>query len=209
MEEDFDVPSTSVNFFTGALEKSTEERRSKIPHSLPVGVSVEAIKAGQNLSQMLAEGELDAIFTATKPSSFDTSEHVTYLFPNFKEVEARYYKRTGIFPIMHVIALKRSVYNAHPWVAKTLTKAFQQALDIAYDAMTERAALRYMLPWLEDHVRETQALMGEQKWWQDGFAPNRPVLDKFLEYSYRQGLAKRKFEPEELFAPNTLESFVV
>ena len=209
MEDDFDVPLTSVKFFVGAIEHSAEERRSKIPHSLPKGVSVTAIKPGQNLSQMLADGELDAIFSATKPSSFDTSEHVTYLFPNFKEVEADYYKRTGIFPIMHVIALKRSVYHAHPWVAKTLTKAFQKALDIGYEAMAERAALRYMLPWLEDHVRETQALMGEQRWWQDGFAPNRHVLEKFLEYSYKQGLAKRKFEPEELFAPNTLESFVL
>lgn len=209
MEEEFHVPIASVKFFTGAIEKSTEERRSKIPHSLPEGVSVEAIKPGQNLSQMLADGELDAIFTATKPSSFDTSEHVTYLFPNFKDVEAEYYKRTNIFPIMHVIAIKRSVYNASPWVAKTLTKAFQQALDISYEALEERAALRYMLPWLEDHVRETKALMGEQKWWQDGFAQNRHVLDKFLWYSYKQGLAKRKFEPEDLFAPNTLESFVV
>ena len=209
MEDDVGVPITSVELYTGAIEHSTEERRSKIPHSLPEGVSVMNIKPGQNLSQMLADGELDAIFSATKPSSFDTSEHVTYLFPNFKEVEAEYYKRTGIFPIMHVIALKRSVYNDHPWVAKTLTKAFQKALDIAYDAMAERAALRYMLPWLEDHVRETQALMGEQKWWKDGFAPNRHVLDKFLEYSYKQGLAKRKFELEELFAPNTLETFVL
>lgn len=209
MEEDFGVPITSVKFFTGAIEPSAEERRSKIPHSLPEGVSVTAIKPGQNLSQMLADGELDAIFSATKPSSFATCEHVTYLFPNFKEVEADYYRRTGIFPIMHVIALKRSVYHAHPWVAKSLTKAFQKALDIAQDAMEERAALRYMLPWLEDHVRETKALMGEQRWWKDGFAPNRHVLDKFLEYSYKQGLANKKHEPEDLFAPNTLETFVL
>ena len=209
MEDEFGVPITSVEFYTGAIEHSAEERRSKIPHSLPEGVSVTAINPGQNLSAMLADGELDAIFSATKPSSFDTCEHVTYLFPNFKQVEADYYQRTRIFPIMHVIALKRSVYKANPWVAKTLTKAFQEASNIAYDAMKERAALRYMLPWLEDHVRETQALMGEQMWWQDGFAPNRHVLDKFLTYSYKQGLASRKFNPEELFAPSTLETYVL
>lgn len=209
MEDEFGVPTTSVYFYTGAIERSANERRSKIPHSLPEGVSVTAIKPGQDLSTMLADGELDAIFSATKPSSFNTCEDVTYLFPNFKEVEANYYQRTGIFPIMHVITLKRSIYDTHPWVAKTLTNAFQEALDIAYDSMAERAALRYMLPWLEDHVRETQALMGEEKWWQDGFAPNRHVLDKFLEYSYKQGLANRKFKPEELFAPNTLETFVL
>ncbi|KAK3719094.1 hypothetical protein LTR37_004658 [Vermiconidia calcicola] len=209
MEEEFGVPITSVQFFTGAIEKSAEERRTKVHHSLPEGVSVTAIKAGQNLGQLLADGEIDAIFSATKPSSFDTCDHVTHLFPNFKQVEAEYFKRTGIFPIMHVVAIKRSVYNANPWIAKTLTKAFQKSLDIAYEAIQERAALRYMLPWLEEHVSETQALMGQQRWWQDGFRENKHVLDKFLEYSFKQGLAKRKFGAHELFAPNTLESFVV
>lgn len=209
MEEEFGVPLTAVEFFTGAIEHSAEERRSKIPHTLPEGVRVTPIQPGQNLSQMLADGELDAVFSATKPSSMNTSKSVTYLFPNFKEVEAEYYKRTGIFPIMHVIALKRSVFDAHPWVAQSLTKAFAAALDISYEAMAERAALRYMLPWLEDHVRETQSLMGEGKWWKDGLSANRHVLEKFLQYSYRQGLAKREFRPEELFAPNALESFVL
>ena len=209
MEEDFDVPISSVDWYVGAIEHSEEERRSKVPHTLPEGVNVTPIKPGQNLSQMLADGELDAIFSATKPSSFDTCDVVTYLFPDFKTAEAEYFQRTGIFPIMHVVALKRSVYNAHPWVAKTLTKAFQKSLEISYEAMFERAALRYMLPWLEDHVRETQALMGQQKWWQDGFQNNKHVLDKFLEYSFKQGLAKRQYEARELFAPNTLETFVL
>lgn len=209
MEDEFGVPLTAVEFFTGAIEPSVEERRSKIPHTLPEGVRVTPIQPGQNLSQMLANGELDAVFSATKPSSIDTSKNVTYLFSNFKEVEADYYKRTGIFPIMHVIAMKRSVFDAHPWVAKSLTKAFAAALDISYEAIAERAALRYMLPWLEDHVRETQHLMGERRWWKDGLSANRHVLEKFLQYSYRQGLAKREFTPEELFAPNTLESFVL
>lgn len=157
---------------------------------------------------MLADGELDAIFSATKPSSFDTCPHVTYLFPNFKEVEAEYYKRTGIFPIMHVVVLKRSLYEANPWVAKSLQKAFARSLEVAYDPMCERAALRYMLPWLEKHVAETKSLMGD-RWWKDGFEENRHVLDTFLDYSYKQGLAKRKVEPEELFAPNTLQSFII
>jgi 4,5-dihydroxyphthalate decarboxylase len=160
---------------------------------------------------MLADGELDAIFSATKPSSFDTApEKVTHLFPNYKEVEADYYARTNIFPIMHVVAIKRAVYEANPWIAKTLTKAFGKALDMAYEPLQERAALRYMLPWLDDHVTETKKLMGgKEKWWQDGFEENKHVLEKFLEYSFNQGLAKRKFKPEELFAPSSLESYVL
>ena len=85
------MPITSVDFYIGAIEHSAEERRSKIPHSLPEGVSVIVIKPGQNLSAMLVDRELDVIFSATKPSSFNTCEYVTYLFPNFKEVEVDYY----------------------------------------------------------------------------------------------------------------------
>jgi 4,5-dihydroxyphthalate decarboxylase len=210
MEEEFDVPISSVHFFTGAIEASDRPRHSKVAHSYPPGVTVTAIEQGQNLSQMLADGAIDAIFSATKPSSFDTSSDVARLFPDFKKVEAEYYARTGIFPIMHVVALKRTVYEANPWIAKTLTKAFAEALDMAYEPLRERAALRYMLPWLEDHVEETRALMGgAERWWQDGFEANKHVLEKFLEYSFNQGLAKRRFKPEELFAPSSLESYVV
>lgn len=158
---------------------------------------------------MLEIGEIDAIFSATKPSCVNRSAHCTYLFPNFKSVEAEYYERTKIFPIMHVIAIKRSVFNANPWIARTLQKAFEEALKIGYEVLQERAALRYMLPWLEEHVRETETLLGDSKYWKDGFEENKHVIDRFLEYSHKQGLAKRRFEAQELFAPNTLESFVV
>jgi len=210
MEEDFHVPSTSVKFFTGAIEPSEKPRISKISHSPPPGVSITPISQGQNLSQMLADGELDAIFSATKPSSFTTHpDTVKRLFPNFKEVEAEYFARTGIFPIMHVIALKRSVYEANPWIAKTLTKAFAQSLELGYEPLRERAALRYMLPWLEEHVEEAERLMGSSRWWRDGFEENRHVIEKFLEYSFDQGLAKRRFKAEELFAAPALENFVL
>ncbi|KAB5575344.1 4,5-dihydroxyphthalate decarboxylase [Coniochaeta sp. 2T2.1] len=211
MEEEFGVPITSVHFFTGNIEPSDRPRHSKVSHTYPEGVSVTAIGPGKSLSQMLADGEIDAIFSATKPSSFDTRpDRVTHLFPNYKEVEADYFTRTHIFPIMHVVAIKRAVYEANPWIAKTLTKAFGKALELAYEPLQERAALRYMLPWLDDHVAETKKLMGgKERWWQDGFEENKHVLEKFLEYSYNQGLANRKFKPEELFAPSSLESFVL
>ncbi|KAF2093198.1 4,5-dihydroxyphthalate decarboxylase [Rhizodiscina lignyota] len=208
MEDEFGVPINSVEWFVGAIEPSPDERISKVWHSVPADVKITAIERGKNLSQMLADGELDAIFSATKPSSFD-GKTITHLFPNFKEVEAEYYQRTKIFPIMHVIALKRDVYDANPWIAKVLQKAFEKAMDIGYEALEERAALRYMLPWLDDHYEETQRLFGEKKYWKDGFDENKHVLEKFLEYSFNQGLAKRKFKPEELFAPNTLESYVL
>jgi 4,5-dihydroxyphthalate decarboxylase len=211
LEEYYGVPMSSVQFFVGAIEKSDHERISKVPHSLPADITVVAIKHGQNLSDMLANGEIDAIFSASRPSSFDTQpDKVGRLFPNFKQVEAEYYQQTKIFPIMHVVALKRSVYEANPWIAKTLTKAFAQALEMGYEPLQERSALRYMLPWLEEHVEETQRLMGgDPRYWKDGFAENRHVIEKFLEYHHRQGLSKRRLSPEEIFAPNALESFVL
>lgn len=203
MEEEFGVSATEVEFFTGAIEPSETERKSKVPHTLPPGVKLTAIKQGQNLSKMLEDGELDAVFSASRPSSVGRSSHCTYLFQDFKAVEADYFKRTAILPIMHVIAIKRTVYDANPWIATELQKAFAKAKELAKDALVERAALRYMLPWLEDHVRETQVIMGED-WWKDGFDENKHVIEKFLSYSYSQGLAKRRYKAEELFAPGTL-----
>lgn len=211
MEEEFGVPLTSVHFYTGNIEPSAHPRHSKVPHTLPAGISVTAIAPGQSLSAMLAAGELDAIFSATEPSCLASApDRVGHLFPDYKAVEADYFARTAIFPIMHVVAIKRAVYEANPWIAKTLTKAFGAALEAAYEPLRERAALRYMLPWLDDHVAETKRLMGgRERWWVDGFEENRHVLEKFLEYSYNQGLAKRRFKPEELFAPSSLETYVL
>lgn len=211
MEEEFGVPATAVHFFTGNIEPSDRPRHSKVHHAYPEGVSVTAIAPGKSLSQMLADGELDAVFSATEPSSLAAApDRVGHLFPDYKAVEADYFARTRIFPIMHVVAIRRPVYEANPWIAKTLTKAFAAALEAAYEPLRERAALRYMLPWLDDHVAETKRLMGgAERWWVDGFEENRHVLEKFLEYSHNQGLAKRRFRPEELFAPSSLETYVL
>jgi 4,5-dihydroxyphthalate decarboxylase len=208
MEEEFGVPTTQVEFFTGAVEPSETQRKSKVPHNLPPGVKVTAIRQGQNLSQMLQDGELDAIFSASRPSCVGRSDHCTYLFPDFKTVEADYFKRTGIFPIMHVIAIRREIYEANPWIAGELQKALAISRELAHEVILERSALRYMLPWLEEHVNETRAIMGED-WWKDGFDNNKHVIDKFLAYSYSQGLAARLYKAEELFAPGTLEAFVI
>lgn len=209
LEEHYGVPLSSIKFYVGAVEESAHERVSKVSHSLPSNINVVAIQKGQNLSAMLANGEIDALFCANKPSCFAISPNVGYLFPNFKQVEADYYSKTQIFPIMHVVALRRSLYEKHPWIAKSLTKAFAQSLEMAYEPLRERSALRYMLPWLEDHVEETQRLMGTAKWWQDGFEPNKHGIDKFLEYHHQQGLSPRRLKAEEIFAPNTLETFVL
>lgn len=208
LQDDYGVEPESMVWFQGAVEHSPEPRPEKLKFNLPDGLRLAAIPAGKSLSQMLVDGELDAIFSATQPSAYGKYSHVQRLFPNFKSVEQDYFRRTGIMPIVHFVVIKRSVYEANPWVAQTLQKAFAASLEYAYEAIKERGELRYILPWLEDHLQETREAMGH-RYWQDGFNENRHVIDKLLEYSYGQELAKKRHQPEDLFAPNCLEAFVV
>ncbi|KIM85605.1 hypothetical protein PILCRDRAFT_816817 [Piloderma croceum F 1598] len=209
MEEHYDLPQSSMQWFTGAVEPSATERKEKIKLDLPSNLNVTPIGPGKCLSQMLADGDIDVLFSATQPSSFNTSDNVGHLFEDFKEVEKEYLKKTGIFPIMHVIVIKRSIHEQHPWLARSVTKAFASSLEYAYDAISERAALRYMLPWLQDHVEETRKAFGTDRYWEDGLEKNRHVIQKFLEYSYGQGLAKKLWKPEEIFAASATESYVI
>jgi len=141
------------------------------------------------------------------PSTFAGGrDKVTRLFPNFREVEQQYFRDTGIFPIMHAIVIRRDVYEQNRWIAQSLFKAFVEAQRQTYDDLYVTAALKAMLPWLTDHVEETRALMGDD-YWSYGFARNRPTLATFLRYHHEQGLSKRLLTPEELFAPEAMESF--
>ncbi|KAJ7142180.1 4,5-dihydroxyphthalate decarboxylase [Mycena filopes] len=214
LEEEFGLKYDAPHYFTGNVEPSDVERKEKVPLNLADSVKIQAIPKGKCLAQMLADGEIDALESATAPSTFGKHPDVGRLFPNAMEVEQEYFKRTGIFPIMHVIVVKQAVLKENPWVARSLTKAFAASLEYAYSAIHERGALRYILPWLQFHVEETQTVMcadgGEQRWWQDGLTTqNRRTLDKFLEYSFNQGLAKKKWRVEELFAAGSLEGFVL
>lgn len=208
LSDDHGVKVTDVEYRTGALNPGVGRREEKIPLDLPPEISVTPIADGENLSDLLAAGELDAIYTAPPPASFGTVPHVRRLFEDFVEVEKDYFRRTGIFPIMHVVALKRELVAAHPWVARSLMKAFDAALEVAVDDLRQGAALKVMLPWLHQHVQETVDALGDQ-WWPYGIEPNRTVLETFLRYSHEQGLASTLRAPEELFAAGTAESFRV
>ena len=123
-----------------------------------------------------------------------------------RTAEEAYWRETGVFPIMHTVVIRRDLYERSPWVAQSLHKAFVAAQRRTYADLRETAALKAMLPWLTRHVEEARALMGDD-YWSYGFAPNRAALATFLRYHHEQGLSKRLLAPEELFAPETLESF--
>jgi 4,5-dihydroxyphthalate decarboxylase len=207
LSDDYNIPVASVRYFHGGEEEPG--RHEKIPLSLPPEIHLESIGAGKTLSAMLESGEIDALYTARMPSTFrNGTGRVRRLFEDYEAVEKDYYSRTKIFPIMHVIALRRDVYDESPWIAQSLFKAFAQAKKIAWAELYESGALPVMLPWLVGHVEKTRELMGAD-FWPYGLAPNLRALETFLRYSFEQGLAKRRLKPEELFAPESLESFKV
>jgi 4,5-dihydroxyphthalate decarboxylase len=206
LHDDYGVRVQDVRFFTGGVE--SPGRHEKVGFPPPPGVSIEPIGPDQTLSDMLAAGELDAVISASVPPSFDTSDDVVRLFPNYKEVEQDYYRRTGIFPIMHVIVIRRDVLAEEPWIARSLMKAFDEALEVAKADLRYRSSLKVMLPWLVDHVEETRAIMGED-YFDYGIEKNRGVLEAFLRYHHDQGLSKSLRTPEEIFAPSAQGSYVI
>ena len=207
LQDEYGVDPASPEYLTGGEEEPG--RYEKLKLDLPEKFKVKPIGSGQTLAQMIADGEIDAMHTARTPSTFHTRPgSVKRLFEDYVEVEKAYYRKTKIFPIMHTIVIRRELYDANRWIAQSLYKAFVQAQRRIYENLGTTMANASMLPWQAAHVEEARALLGED-WWPYGVGPNRHVLDTFLRYHHEQGLSKRRLKVEELFAPETLESFRV
>ena len=207
LSDHYGVPVDSVTYCTGGEEEPNRPEKLKL--DLPPNIRVERIGDTQTLSQMLLDGEIDALYTARTPSSFHLGGgRVRRLFEDYPEVERQYFRDTAIFPIMHTVANRRDVYEANRWVAQSLYKAFVEAQRKTYEDLQESAALKTMLPWLTAHVEEARREMGDD-FWPYGLDRNRKALDTFLRYHFEQGLSKRLLTPEELFAPESLEFFKI
>jgi 4,5-dihydroxyphthalate decarboxylase len=207
LSDEYGVKVTDAQHFTGGEEEPG--RTEKLALDLPPAIRVERIGPDQTLARMLADGELDALYTARAPSTFHTRpQDVRRLFPDYVAVERDYFARTRVFPIMHTVVIRRELYERHRWCARELYKAFVRAQAVTYRDLAETAAHKAMLPWLTAHVEDARRTLGED-WWAYGLEPNRHVLETFLRYHHEQGLSKRRFAPEELFAPETLEAFKV
>jgi 4,5-dihydroxyphthalate decarboxylase len=207
LSDHYGVPVDSVTYYTGGEEEPNRPEKLKL--DLPSNIRVEQIGADKTLSQMLLDGEIDALYTARMPSSYVNGKgRVKRLFENYIDVERQYFRDTKMFPIMHTVVLKREVYEANRWAAQSLYKALIESQQRTYADLNETAALKSMLPWLNAHVEETRKEMGDD-FWPYGLDKNRENLRTFLRYSHEQGLSKRLLEPEEIFAPETLESFKI
>lgn len=207
LADEYDVPVASPSYVTGGLHDPG--RPEKLTLDLPADIRIEPIAPGETLSELLAAGEIDALYTPRAPRSFAAGDgRVRRLFTNSGAAEVDYFQRTGIFPIMHVVVLRRDVYEQNRWLARSLFDAFTEGKRLCEENFEETAALRYMLPWLLDEVDRTREVMGRD-FWPYGLPGNVEVLRTFLRYAEAQGIAARHLEPEELFAPETLETTLV
>ncbi len=206
-QDEYGVSPGDIKWRSGGEE--TPGRVEKVELRLPPDIDLEPIPPDKTLSQMLDDGELDALFTARAPSSFKRgSPNVARLFENYREVEEQYYQKTGIFPIMHTVIIREEVYKKNPWIAMNLYKALCQAKEVAVNTYTKTAALHLTLPWINSDVERLKNVLGED-WWPYGLSKNRKNLETFLRYHHEQGLSARQMAVDELFAPETLDEYKI
>lgn len=175
-------------------------RIEKVELRLPAGLHITPVP-DKSLAQMLSSGELDAAISARDPGG-------KRLFENSQDIEEAYFRRTGIYPIMHVIVLRREVYQRDRWIAMNLFKAFEQAKRQSTQRLVDIGLSHVPMPWQAEHARRWREMAGED-FWPYGIEPNRRTLEPFLQYAFEQGVAQRQLKPEELFAPETRESFKI
>jgi len=200
LQHEYGVMMEDIQWFIGGLTTATQ--RPLIPLKLPGKIKIVFLLAERTLDGMLESGELDALLAIYIPSIFQKgSPRIARLFPNYYDTEQDYYRRTGIFPIMHTVALRDDIYREHPWAARSVYRAFCEARDLAVDGLYDTDALRLSLPWLIHHVEETWRVLGKD-FWAYGLEPNRPTLQAIGQYVYEQGFSPRIVSPDELFAPN-------
>ena len=149
---------------------------------------------------MLEDGELQAIIGTGVPEAFGRNPDIVRLYPDYRAAEMDYYRRTKIFPIMHLIAVRRDVYDKHPLVAGSLFKAFSQAKDIEYEKMRYRGTLRYMLPWMHAEIDDLDKVFGGDPW-PYGVEANRPTLEALARYLAEQGIIAKAPRVDDLFVP--------
>jgi 4,5-dihydroxyphthalate decarboxylase len=207
LQHDYGVAPEEIFWFQGGEEQPG--RKDRVDFDLPPNIRLEMIPQDRTLNQMIESGEIEALMSPRMPSCFlRGSPQVRRLFPDFKRTEMDYFRRTGIFPIMHAIVIRKEVCEENPWVAQSLYKAFCDAKDLCFSQIYDSNILRISLPWDIAEYEETTRLMGDD-YWPYGFAANRHVLETLYSYLFEQGLIKQKLELEKLFAPSTLEAFKI
>ncbi len=207
LEDDHGIKPSDMIWVRGGIEHAG--RPEKISIKLPGGVRMEDAPEGATISALLERGDIDAFIAPRAPSRAGKhNPNISWLFPDPIAAGEDYFKRTGIFPIMHVTGIRRELVEKHPWLPAAVFKAFRESKAKCLVALEDTAATKVTLPFVEEQLRAARALMGED-FWSYGLAANRKVLETFLRHHHAQGLSSRLISPEELFHPSTHESFAI
>jgi 4,5-dihydroxyphthalate decarboxylase len=203
LQQEYGVSPQEISWRSGGQEQPGRDERTPLK-PIP-GLDLKPIGTDQTLVGMLRDGELDALFTARAPSSFLAGEpHIARLFPDTRAAEKAYYKKTRMFPIMHLVGIKKTLVQQYPWLVTSVYKAFVEAKELAMVDLCDVNALMVTLPWLEAETKETMAVMGRD-FWSYGVHENMREIEALAQYAFEQGLVDRKLKAEELFATATFE----
>ncbi|MDF1596413.1 MAG: ABC transporter substrate-binding protein [Acidimicrobiia bacterium] len=203
LRDEYGVDLRSVRWFEGGLNEPKSTQRiasSSLVFEMADPVDIEPIPAGDSMSDMLARGALDALISPRVPDSLSSSRMVRRLFPDHVEAEREYYGSTGIFPIMHTVVMKESLFERHPWVAESIYDAFVEARNVCWELYHRSGALKTMLPWQHEATAEADDLFGSD-FWAYGLEPNRKTLETLMRYLVQQGFLADIQPIDGLFAP--------
>jgi 4,5-dihydroxyphthalate decarboxylase len=199
LSDEYGFDFSNVEWVEGAIN---DAKRHGDPTILPTvkKLSISANKSGKSLSQLLAEGEIQAMIGTGAPESFGNHPDVVRLYPDYRAAEMDYYRRTKIFPIMHSVVIRRDIVDKHPFVAQSLFDACNRSKAIAQDKLSYFGTLRYMLPWMMAEVDDVKSVFGDDCW-PYGVDANRPTLSALVRYLEEQGIITKAPKVDELFAP--------
>ena len=207
LHDDYGVAPEDVTWVRGGIE--TAGRPEKIALKLPPGVQLDNAPEGVTISELLDRGEIDG-FMAPRPPSAQAlaNPNVGWLFDDPTAVAKDYYRRTGVFPIMHVVGVRKTLAEQHPWLPGAVFKAFSLAKAAALEALSDTSATKVTLPFVEEQLKAARDSMG-QDYWSYGVANNRPTIETFLHHHHAQGLSSRRLAVEEIFHPATYETYSI
>ncbi len=204
LEDDFGVKPSDMRWVRGGIEEPG--RPEKIRIDLPADVQLDDAPESRSLNALLEAGEIDAFIGPRAPSSYDRGHpNVGRLFGDPTAAATDYYRRTRIFPIMHLLGVRHRLAGEHPWLPAACLKAFEKAKSLALKNLSDTSATKITLPFVEEQLKAARELMGED-YWPYGVAANRHVLESFLQHHHAQGLSSRRLEVDELFHASTLET---
>jgi 4,5-dihydroxyphthalate decarboxylase len=203
LENEYGVKPSDVTWVRGGYDQPG--RIEKITLNLPRDVRIEDAPEGATISGMLAKGEIDAVIGPRAPSCFGQHPQVRWLFPDPAAAAADWFRKTRIFPIMHILGIRRSLAERHPWLPVAVLKAFELSKARALEKLATVAASKVTLPFIDEQLHAARRLMGDD-FWSYGLEANRHVLETFLRRHHAEGLSSRELKPEELFHPSTHET---